>query len=136
MMCPYCRTDVGANPVRCAICDVEYHADCWEVVGSCVVPGCLSLNIAEPERLPGLVAQTFCTNCGTQAEIGQQFCTNCGTRIETQNSPTTTSSSESDSNSERNLALQLEKLSQLKVSGVLTEKEFKTAKNKVLGLGD
>jgi len=99
--CPYCLSPIedDAERVRCPVCGVAHHAECWRTNGKCSVYGCdgwqtwsgaiadkiapkiaseIDIDGAETERsTSGVSAGPLCMDCGKPVRRGQLVCGRC-----------------------------------------------------------
>jgi len=97
--CPYCLSPIEskAEKVRCPICGVDHHAECWRANGKCSVYGCdgwqawssaiadkIAPRIADKIEVDIRGAQRqavpdnpLCIKCGKPVGQNQMVCTSC-----------------------------------------------------------
>lgn len=100
--CPYCLSPIeeNAETIRCPICGVLHHAECWQMNGKCSVYGCdgwqawsseitdkiapkIQAEIdmhetgAEPSANTTAQAKPLCIECGAPVNPGQLTCARC-----------------------------------------------------------
>ena len=99
--CPYCLSPIEGNAerIRCPVCGVVHHAECWRTNGKCSVYGCdgwqawsgaiadkiapkirgdIDIDGAETERSTSDVsAGPLCIDCGKPVRRGQLVCSSC-----------------------------------------------------------
>jgi hypothetical protein len=61
-ICPYCRSDLGADRSLCPSCDTQYHEECAAVFWKCAIRGCKGYlrdpnSVQALPRLPRLATQ-------------------------------------------------------------------------------
>ncbi len=99
-ICPYCKCEITADDtiVKCSICDMPHHRDCWIENQGCTTFGCDG-TIQSIESSPDNVdfeievyydndcqaeyshTHLHCSYCGSRIETGAAFCSKCGRRI-------------------------------------------------------
>jgi hypothetical protein len=79
--CSICQTTVGAGEpaLGCRVCDLPYHAECWEEYGGCAAYGCE--NAPKVEKKPE-EARKECPFCGESIPAKALRCPSCRERFE------------------------------------------------------
>lgn len=99
--CPYCLSPIedDEEQIRCPVCGVAHHAECWHANGKCSVYGCdgwqawsgpiadkiapkiagdIDIDAAGTERsASGVSAEALCMDCGKPVKRGQLVCGRC-----------------------------------------------------------
>jgi hypothetical protein len=99
--CPYCLSPIegDAEQIRCPVCGVAHHAECWQMNGKCSVYGCdgwqswsgaisdkiaprikedIEIDDAETEKpTPSKNAGPLCMECGQPVKPGRLVCGAC-----------------------------------------------------------
>lgn len=99
--CPYCLSPIEATEeqIRCPVCGVVHHAECWQMNGKCSVYGCdgwqswsgaisekiaprirEEIDIGDGETEPVAHSQDTgprCIECGQPVRPGQLVCPGC-----------------------------------------------------------
>ena len=100
--CPYCLSPIEkrAERVRCPVCGVDHHAECWRANGKCSVYGCegwqawsTAINEKIAPRIADKIDVEFrgtgrravqdnplCIECGQPVKPGQMTCARCRKR--------------------------------------------------------
>ena len=100
--CPYCLSPIEekAEKIRCPVCGVDHHAECWRANGKCSVYGCdgwqawssaisdkiapriadkIDVEFRGTERRP-VPDNPLCIECGRPVKQGQMTCRSCRKR--------------------------------------------------------
>ena len=100
--CPYCLSPIEdrAEKVRCPVCGVDHHAECWQANGKCSVFGCdgwqawssaindkiapriadkIDVDIRGTERR-AVTENPLCIDCGKPVGQGELVCGSCRRR--------------------------------------------------------
>ena len=100
--CPYCLSPIEGDTeqIRCPVCGVAHHAECWQMNGKCSVYGCdgwqawsgaisdmiapridenIEIGNSETKR-PARKQDTgpLCMECGQPVKPGRLVCRGCG----------------------------------------------------------
>jgi len=99
--CPYCLSPIQVNEdkVRCPVCGVDHHTECWRMNGKCSVYGCdgwqawsgeiadkiapkirgsIDIDKSGTERTTvGAQTGPLCMECGEPVKHGQLVCRRC-----------------------------------------------------------
>lgn len=100
--CPYCLGPIeeNAEKVRCPVCGVDHHAECWRTNGKCSVYGCegwQTWSNAINEKIAPRIADKIdveirgterrvvqenplCIECGRPVDQGELVCRKCRRR--------------------------------------------------------
>lgn len=91
-ICPYCKSvfKEGDEIVKCSVCEMPHHKDCWIENQCCATFGCNG-TIDAPDFQPSGDASSktdfdaaeyiYCTKCGAQKFASDSFCYKCGHSI-------------------------------------------------------
>ncbi len=101
-VCPYCLSPIEdkAEKVRCPVCGVDHHAECWRANGKCSVYGCdgwQAWSSAINEKIAPRIADKvdveirgterravqdnpLCIECGEPVDPGELVCGKCRRR--------------------------------------------------------
>lgn len=93
--CPYCLGAITEHEdkIRCPVCGVVHHFQCWQANGKCSVDGCegwqvwssdvsnliapkIKAEIDEPPK-PPTPERLLCIECGEPVKRGQVVCLHC-----------------------------------------------------------
>lgn len=100
--CPYCLSPIegDAEQIRCPVCGVAHHAECWRTNGKCSVYGCdgwqawsgaisdkiapriaaeIDIDTTDTRRsTQGASDCPLCIECGKPVKPGRLVCHGCG----------------------------------------------------------
>jgi len=83
--CPYCLSPIEdrAEKVRCPVCGVDHHAECWRANGKCSVYGCdgwQAWSNAINDKIAPRIAEKVDVEMGTQRQAitDNPLCIECG----------------------------------------------------------